>query len=279
MFAHQSTSPPAVRSGSRRNKAWFVQSALAVFIVLVFVWSMDTGVIHLSPVDLARTMLGSGSSKDNLILFDFRLPRIVICVLAGAGLAVSGCILQGITRNPLSDPGILGINAGAGLVVVLCITVLPNLEGSFLLPMFAFVGAGLTAALIYLCTWKRGEGLRPTRLVLVGIAIAAAINAIMMILELTLDPQNFQFVATWLAGSIMGTDWQYVVALLPWIVVLIPFVIFKARTLNVLNLGDSLAIGLGVAMERERLILLGCSVALAGACVAALGSILSLIHI
>ncbi|MGV2795003.1 iron chelate uptake ABC transporter family permease subunit, partial [Clostridium perfringens] len=98
----------------------------AVLILIVFVISMNTGYIRLSPGDVFRTLFGMGTEKQELILYDFRLPRIVISVLIGMGMAVSGCIFQGISRNPLADPGVLGINAGAGLAVALFISFYPT---------------------------------------------------------------------------------------------------------------------------------------------------------
>lgn len=97
-------------------------SVLAALIVLVFLISMNTGVIRLSPLEVIKTLFGGGTDKQELVLFEFRLPRIVISLLIGAGLAISGCVMQGISRNELADPGILGINAGAGLMVMLFIS-------------------------------------------------------------------------------------------------------------------------------------------------------------
>lgn len=153
---------------------------LGLLILIVFIVSMNTGFIQLSPLDVIKTLIGAGTDKQELILFEFRLPRTVISVLAGAGLAVSGCIMQGISRNALADPGILGINAGAGLMVILFVSFYPLNTAApvFFLPILAFAGAGLTAALIYgLAFKKKHEGLSPIRLVLTGIAVAAGISA------------------------------------------------------------------------------------------------------
>ncbi|MCM3341104.1 iron ABC transporter permease [Paenibacillus sp. MER TA 81-3] len=259
----------------RKKRGIAVIIILSILICIAFIISMNTGYIRLTPMDLIRTLFGAGTDKQNLILFDFRLPRIVISVLIGAGLAVSGCVMQGISRNALADPGILGINAGAGLTVMLFISFYPTTAAApvFLLPVLALVGAGLTAALIYSLSYKRHEGLSPTRLLLTGIAVAAGISAAMIVLTLKLSPDKYQFVATWLAGSIWGTNWKFVLALLPWIVVLLPFVFYKARVMNVLNLGDQTATGLGAPVERERLVLIAAAVGLAGACVAVSGGI------
>ncbi|MDQ0188751.1 iron ABC transporter permease [Alicyclobacillus cycloheptanicus] len=263
--------PHANRTG--RGKTLVVFVTLAALIFLVFMISLDTGVIRLSPSDVVKTLFGVGTSRSYLILFEFRLPRIVISVLVGTGLALSGCILQSVTRNPLADPGILGVNAGAGLIVLVSAALFPSLMGSLAMPCLAFAGAALTALLIYVLAYKRHEGVVPTRLVLVGISIAAAIDAAILVLELMLDPDNFQFVVTWMAGSIVGTDWNYVLSLLPWLLVIVPFVCCKVRVMNVLNLGDAVAAGLGASVERERIWLLGAAVALAGSCVAVGGGI------
>ncbi|TGV10363.1 iron ABC transporter permease, partial [Mesorhizobium sp. M00.F.Ca.ET.186.01.1.1] len=224
----------------KRSRGILVMMILSVLILIAFIISMNTGYIRLSPMDLLMTLFGSGTEKQNLILFDFRLPRIVISLLIGAGLAVSGCIIQGISRNALADPGILGINAGAGLMVMLFISFYPSTAAApvFLLPVLALVGASLTAALIFVLSYKRHKGLSPIRILLTGIAVAAGMSAAMIVLTLKLSPDKYQFVATWLAGSIWGTNWKFVLSLLPWIVVLLPFVFYKARVMNVLNLGE-----------------------------------------
>jgi iron complex transport system permease protein len=259
----------------KRKRNVTVLAVFGALILIAFVISMNTGYIKLSPMDLMKTLFGMGTQKQSLILFDFRLPRIVISVLIGAGLAVSGCVLQGISRNSLADPGILGINAGAGLTVMLFISFYPSTTAApvFLLPLLALVGAGLTAALIYTLAYKRHQGLLPIRLILTGIAVAAGISAATIVLTLRLSPEKYQTVATWMAGSIWGTNWKFVLALLPWIIVLLPFVFYKARVMNALNLGDQIATGLGAPVEKERLVLLAAAVGLAGSCVAVSGGI------
>lgn len=259
----------------KRKKGITVLIVFAALIVFAFMISMNTGYIRLSPSVLLRTLFGMGTEKQNLILFDFRLPRIVISVLIGAGLAVSGCVMQGISRNALADPGILGINAGAGLAVTLFISFYPTTAAApvFLLPVLALVGAGLTATLIFTLSYKRHQGLSPTRLLLTGIAVAAGISAAMIVLTLKLSPDKYQFVATWLAGSIWGTNWKFVIAILPWIAILLPFVFIKARVMNVLNLGEQIATGVGASVNKERLLLLAAAVGLAGSCVAVSGGI------
>lgn len=259
----------------RRTRDAVILSTLAMLIIVMFMVSMNTGIMRLSPMEVLHTLLGKGTQQQKLILFDFRLPRIVISLLIGAGFAVSGCILQSLSRNALAEPSTLGINAGAGFAVIIFISFVPATSAGsiFGLPLLALAGAALTAALIYVLAYRREDGLSPTRLILIGIAVGAGIYAFQLILSLRLDPQNYQFVAIWLAGKIWGGDWRFVLALLPWVAILLPFAFYKSRVLNVLNLGDQTSAGLGVPVEKQRLLLLAAAVALSGACVAVSGGI------
>lgn len=258
-----------------RKRKIMTLSILGALIILVFLISMNTGVIRLSPLEVIKTLFGGGTDKQELVLFEFRLPRIVISLLIGAGLAISGCVMQGISRNELADPGILGINAGAGLMVMLFISFFPSTAAApvFLLPVLALIGASGTAALICVLAYKKNQGFKPTGLLLTGIAVAAGISAAMIVLTLRLSPEKYQFVATWLAGSIWGSSWKFVLALLPWMLVLLPFVMYKAQVMNVLNLGEPTATGLGASVTREQLKLLAATVGLAASCVAVSGGI------
>lgn len=259
----------------RRKKGILVMFVIGFLIVIAFLISMNTGYVRLAPMDVLRTLTGLGSDRQRLILFDLRLPRIVISMLIGAGLAVSGCVMQGISRNALADPGILGINAGAGLMVTLFISFYPSTAAApvYLLPVLALAGAGMTAALIFSLAYKRHRGLSPTRLLFNGIAVAAGISSAMIVLTMRLSPENYQFVATWLAGSIWGANWSFVFSLLPWIIVLLPYVIYKAPIMNVLQMDVQTATGLGVPVAREQLKLLSAAVGLAASCVAVSGGI------
>ena len=259
----------------KEKHAWIVMLVLLVLIILCFFVSLNTGYIRLTPKEVILTIFGQGTDQQALILFDFRLPRMIVALLVGVGLAIAGAVLQGVVRNPLADPGIIGINAGAGLAVMLFISFYAsNAEAPVLLmPFIACLGALGAAALIYILSYKKGEGVSPIRLVLTGIAIAAGMNALMIVLTLNLDPENYQFVATWLAGSIWGSSWKFIFALLPWLIVLVPFIYSKSSVLNVLTLGDQTAIGLGAHLEKERLLLLLAAVGLAAASVSISGGI------
>lgn len=259
----------------RRRRFRLVLISLILLLLLTFIISMNTGAGKLSPLETLQTLVGLGTARQNLLLFEFRLPRIVLSVLVGIGLSLSGAILQTVSRNALADPGILGLNVGAGLAVMLFVSFVPPgaLSTAVFMPLFALVGAALTAVIIFGLSFKRGEGLSPARLILTGIAMAAGINSAMIVLTLRLTPETYQSVAVWLAGNIGVTSWQYVLALLPWLAVLVPFVFVKARVLDGLNFGDQLAMGLGVSIGRERILLLSAAVILAGTSVSVSGNI------
>lgn len=250
---------------------------LLLAILAVFLVSLNMGTMKIPLAEVIEAFNGTGSEQNYTVLMHFRLPRMVIAILIGAGIAVSGAILQSVSRNALADPGILGINSGAGLAVVLYIFYFQGSSFSsgiwsvYIMPFAALFGAFLAAFLIYSIAWK--QGVTPIRLVLVGIGINAAFGALIIVFQLMMDPNNFMQATIWLSGSIWGASWEYVYAILPWILLLVPWAVYKSQNLNVLNLGDHTAAGLGVMVERERRTLLFISVALAGACVAVGGGI------
>lgn len=258
------------------QKRFFSSIFFALILLLaVFIISVATGHISLSFPQLGRTLMGQGSNIENLILFQFRLPRILITILAGMGLAVAGGILQSITRNPLSEPGILGINAGAGLMVVVYILFFTFESTVFLytLPLFALIGGIFSAGIIYLMAFKKDEGTNPIRIVLMGVGMAAVMNGAILTLSTRLPEEHHHFFANWIAGRIWGDDWTFVLALLPWLLLFLPFVMMKSNILNILHTDEHVAVGLGINIERERLILLFIAVALASASVSVTGGI------
>lgn len=261
----------------KHQKRKYILTFLLVLILLisVFLISLNTGAIRLSPIEVLKTAFGLGTAQNELILFEFRLPRLIIAVLVGGCLGISGLVLQGLVRNPLADPGIIGINAGAGLGVVIFTMFIPQLTlvTVFAMPIFAFIGAITVAIMIYILAYKKGEGSSPVRIILTGIAIAAGLNAIMLVLTLKLSPEDYHFITTWLAGNIWGSNWKFIIAIIPWLIIFMPIIYFKANTLNIMQLGDSLAIGLGLKIEKERKILLFSAVAIASAGVSISGGI------
>jgi iron complex transport system permease protein len=257
----------------RKQRIIFI--SLLALILITLVVGMGLGPASLSYDRLIPTLLGQGSFKEEFVLFSVRLPRIIITLLAGMALALSGAILQGITRNDLADPGIIGINSGAGVAVTVFFLFFPIDSGTFvyMLPVVAFVGALLTAVLIYLFAYSKTEGMQPVRLVLIGVGFSMALSGAMIVLISSAERAKVDFIAKWLAGNIWGTDWPFIWALLPWLVVLLPFTLYKANRLNLLSLSEPVAIGVGVSIEKERIVLLITAVALAASAVSVTGGI------
>jgi iron complex transport system permease protein len=253
-----------------------------VILVVSFLLILSTIVIGLgmgySTVSYDRlipTLLGQGTFKEEFVLFSIRLPRIIITLLAGMALALSGSILQGITRNDLADPGIIGINSGAGVAITIFYLFFPIDAGSFayLIPVVGFAGAILTSCLIYLFSYKKNVGIQPVSLVLIGVGFSMALTGAMIVLISSAERAKVDFIAKWLAGNIWGTDWPFIWALLPWLVILIPFTLYKANRLNLLGLSEPVAIGVGVSIEKERIVMLLTAVALAASAVSVTGGI------
>ncbi|QHT63647.1 iron ABC transporter permease [Paenibacillus lycopersici] len=257
------------------RKQRLILLALTALILLTVFGGMGLGYAKLSYGRLFPTLFGHGNFKEHFVLFDIRLPRICITLLAGMALALSGSILQSVTRNDLADPGIIGINAGAGVGVSLFFLFMPidSTTFAYVLPMVAFGGALLTSALIYLFAYKRHAGLQPVRLVLTGVGFSMALSGVQIVLISSTDREKVDFISKWNAGSVWGTDWPFIWAVVPWLIVLIPFVLYKANKLNLLALDDAVAVGVGVSLSRERLVLLLAAVALAASAVSVTGGI------
>ena len=257
------------------KKQRLILAALLILIIIAIVIGMGVGYSSLSFNRLLPTLLGQGTFKENFVLFSIRLPRIIITLLAGMALSLSGAILQGITRNDLADPGIIGINSGAGVAITIFFLFFPINAVSFayLLPIVAFIGAFLTACIIYAFSYHKQEELQPIRLVLIGVGCSMALSGLMIVLISSTERVKVDFIAKWLSGNVWGTDWPFVLAILPWLVILIPFTLYKANRLNLLRFSEPVAIGVGVSVEKERIQLLLAAVALAASAVSVTGGI------
>ena len=262
---------------NKNKKFIIIISVLLLMIFGTFLISLNTGSLSISPSDVIKTLIGQGSKAHEIAIFKLRLPRIVIGILVGTALAISGTILQGVTKNDLADAGILGINSGAALFVVVYYLMNGNVYDGvsnltiFTMPIVALSGAIFGAFLIYALAWR--NGINSSRLLLVGIGINIAFTSILTIFQLRFTTQEFNRVMAWTNGSIWGASWKYVIAVLPFILVFTLLTLYKSRYLDALNLGDEVATGLGVEVEKERRKLIVFSVVLAGVATSVAGSI------
>lgn len=245
---------------------------LALLNGMALVISVGQGEYPIAPLDTLRTLLGLPTDNPNFafILQTLRLPRALTAFFVGMGLAIAGALLQGLTRNPLAAPDIIGINAGAGLAAVSLIVFFPATP-VFAIPFAAFGGALLVAGSIYLLAWNRGSS--SIRLILVGIGIAAIANALTTVMITLGEIRNVSQALIWMTGSVYGRSWEHLLPLLPWLLILAPLAWFLSQDLNVLQLGDEIAQGVGMPVEQQRTLLLLTSVAIAGATVATAGTI------
>ncbi|MGE7091476.1 FecCD family ABC transporter permease [Lysinibacillus sp. NPDC048646] len=257
-------------------------SLLILFILGASYLHITNGVFDMSVIDVVKTLLRiEPNPKFDLVIFEFRLPRIVIAALVGVGLGMAGVVLQGITRNGLADPGILGINAGAGAAVVIFmfffqLNIVTADMSSWLsilmMPMFGFVGGAMAAALIFSFALKNGH-LDMQRLILTGIAINSGFGALTLFLSLKMNAQDYESAAVWMAGSIYNANWIFVTAMLPWLIILGFYVYRKSYLLDYFQLEEDSITSLGIAVEKEKIKLLLASVGLVSACVSVSGSI------
>ncbi|MBR8659540.1 MULTISPECIES: iron ABC transporter permease [Bacillales] len=261
------------------RRYWMTLVAGAVLLLAVVYVSLTNGVFNLTVTDVIKTLLRIDPVHEHdMVVFEFRLPRIVIAAFVGFGLGIAGTVVQGITKNGLADPGILGINAGAGFAGVLFMLLFEGkMIGASLLsimamPMFGLAGGLMAAGFIYLFAWRNGR-LEPGTLILVGIAVGSGLSAATIYLSLKMNPQDYEMAAVWLTGSIWNANWNYVLSMIPWFLLLVPVVFRKAPILDVLQLGEESVKGLGVRTEKEKSVLLIASIGLVSACVSVSGSI------
>jgi iron complex transport system permease protein len=207
-------------------------------------------------------------NKRSLIVWTIRLPRVVVAVLVGANLAVSGAIFQAVTRNELASPFVLGVSSGAGLAILLTLVVFSGL--STFLPLIAATGGAVAFVLVYAVAWKNGTS--PVRLVLAGVIVGTIFQSLQTALFFFADDIGVvQSAIAWTTGSLISTDWEQVRMVLPWTVVALALAFVGARQLNVLLLGERTAESLGMNVERVRFALSGVAVLAAAASIAVAG--------
>ncbi|MEX0622268.1 FecCD family ABC transporter permease [Saccharospirillum sp.] len=243
-------------------------AGLLATLLLFAAWHLGAGAVSIALPDLWQTLI-RGHPDYDFIFWDYRLPRLVIASLAGAGLALSGLLVQGVVRNPLASPDILGVTGGASLAVV--VTTLAWTGAPVTLVPFVALAGGLASAGLLL--WlARSQLHQPTSLALIGIALAALFAAAIDFL-LTINPLEINSSLIWLTGSVWGRNWSHLPLLLPWLAVLLPAAVYLAYQLDLLSLGDDTAISLGTRVGRVRIAALLTAVVLASAAVSVCGAI------
>jgi len=248
---------------------------LALVALSLFVVGLSVGFLKISPFEVLQVLVGKGQPIAQLTVLEIRMPRLIITFVMGVALAVSGSLLQTLTRNPLADPGIIGINAGAGLGVAVAYLLFDLSTGNvvYVLPVIGFIGAFIAIILNLWIAYEPGKGVNMDKLVLIGIGSAIAISGMMILLISSAGREDVLFIQRWLSGSIWGDTWEFVWVTLPPICLLLVMVMFKAKEMNILALDDITSQSLGLDLAKERLVILLLAVALAAVAVSTAGAI------
>ncbi len=251
------------RLAKRRILILLVLAVLACFGGII---SIMKGSVNVPLNEIIAAMTGGSAGMHQQIILNIRLPRTIVAGLVGVNLALSGAILQAVMKNPLADPHIIGISAGAGIMGIFIMLLFPDL--SWLITPAAFAGAMGAAILIYILAWK--NGIQPIRIILAGVAVSAflgaGISALMIIYS-----DRVHSALMWMVGGLSARSWPQVMLIWPYTLAGMIFTLLAARHLNILQLGDELAKGLGLRVERTRLILTAAAALLAASAVSVVG--------
>lgn len=226
-------------------------SQMRIFILVLVALFIFCCALFLGPQIITP---GPLSAIEREILFSIRLPRVLVAMLMGMALGASGAVLQGILRNPLADPYILGISSGASLTAALGIIGGMSFLGSFTVPVLAFVGALVTGGIVGVMGWKRG-GLWPERLLLAGVGLSFLFSALLMLMMSISTDEGLRRAMLWIFGDLSMSEWSRIPWGLAFVVIGIVLSATRARALNALILGDEFAHSLGFSPQRERFIL------------------------
>lgn len=242
---------------------------LVIFLFLALLGSflsLTKGSSIIGIKEITDILLNPGDDPRSQIIWNIRMPRTIVGALVGINLSLSGAILQAIMRNPLADPHIIGISSGAGLAGVVIMILFPAME--YLITPVAFIGAMLAAVCIYILAWK--NGIKPVRIILAGVAVSAFLGAGISGLMIFYS-DRVHGALMWMVGGLAARSWPHVNIILPYAVIGLILALASAAYLNILQLGDEMARGLGVNVEVTRIILTAIAALLAASAVSVVG--------
>ena len=267
--ARQEAKRPGVAQSNATRLGWLLL-AIALLVVVALA-SIAVGSKDIPVSTVLDALFAYNDSDDHAIIQALRVPRTLMGLAIGAALGVAGALIQALTRNPLADPGLLGVNAGAAFFVVLAVGLfgLTSIQSYI---WFAFLGAIVTTVLVYAVGSAGRAGATPVRLTLAGVAIGAVLSGISNGITL-LNPTTFDRMRQWQAGSLVSPGYETLWAVLPFIAIGLFIAMLVARPLNAVALGDDLASALGANIRRTRVLVVVATTLLAGAATAAAGPI------
>ncbi|GAA1616902.1 Fe(3+)-siderophore ABC transporter permease [Nocardia ninae] len=257
-----------MRVRPRRWPGWLLAAAVLIAACLL---SLMIGTKAIPAGQVWDALWNASESADALVITEYRVPRTLLGLLAGLALGVAGCLMQGLTRNPLADPGLLGINAGAAFVIAIAVAFLGVTEITSYV-WFGFIGAAVASVVVYRLGTAGRQGTDPVRLTLAGVAITAVLSGLTKGLIL-LNPKAFDHMRNWDAGALTGRGYDVITGATPFILIGLVAAVIAARSLNAVALGDDLAHALGVHIRRTRLLTVTSLTLLCGTATAAVGPI------
>jgi iron complex transport system permease protein len=240
--------------------------AFAILAILGCGVSLLKGSVNISYTDIWRILIENGTSAKDQIILNIRLPRTLVAALVGMNLSLSGAILQAVMKNPLADPHIIGISSGAGLAGVVIMILYPAME--YLITPVAFLGAMGAAICIYILAWK--GGIRPVRIILAGVAVSAFLGSGISSLMIFYS-DRVHGALMWMVGGLAARSWPHVDIILPYAVIGMILAFLGAKHLNILQLGDEIARGLGLQVEITRIAMTAIAALLAASAVSVVG--------
>ena len=241
-----------------------------VFVLLDLAWA---GTRILSLGEVWSALIGDGTWANDIIVNHRNAPRIIAAIAIGAGLAVTGCVMQAVFRNPLATPYILGLSSGASLGSAFAIMLVPTSMMAFSQPILAFAMCLLTTFLVYTVSRSGGTMVRTETLVLAGVAISSLFSAVVSFLTYVAPSDKMQNIVFWTMGSLGGVGYEELAVVLPIVIIGIILMLTQCRNLNAMMIGDSHAMDLGVDVRKVRIALLIVSSFVVAACVAFVGTI------
>ncbi|MCG7410269.1 iron ABC transporter permease [Paenibacillus sp. ACRRX] len=256
------------RMDIRRSATWriVVFAALILLAAVGILFSLVSGAVNISPTAIYRVFTGNEQGMIKDIIWNVRLPRTLIAGIVGISLALAGALLQGVMRNPLADPHIIGVSSGAGLFGIATLVIFPSY--AYLMTPIAFVGALGAAMLIYALAWQ--NGVRPGRIILAGVAVSAFFSSGISGL-LTFYSDRVDGALLFLVGGLSAKSWPHLYLLLPYTIVGTLVALLSAQRMNIMMLGDSDARGLGLQVEKMRLLITAIAALLAASAVSVVG--------